>query len=212
MARLLGFCIAAMLIVVACGGGVESGPGTGTPNGNGPTAGGVDCSATAGYCDLRCSGKDTPLYPAQCALPACPCLVGTTPRAEWAGTYFVPDKVDATNLVLEADGTFRWTIDGCDFGGGDCGVWKRSQPHTIVLLPSPGKTKFNWNGGVGVSAVTEMNVVGDPSGDLVMQISSPGEKPLAQRWKQGRVCAVCGGGLGPTGQKQCTEPVNPRCL
>lgn len=205
MVRLLGFLIAASLIVVACGGGVESAPGSGAP------AGGVDCSGTSSYCDRRCSGQDTPLFSAQCPLPACPCLVGTTPRVEWAGTYFVPDKVDATNLVLEADGTFRWTIDGCDFSGGDCGIWKRSQPHTIVLLPSPGKAQFAWDGREGAGAVTQMNVVGDANGDLVMPISVPGAKPLAQRWKQGRVCVVCGGGTGPTGQKQCTEAVERRC-
>jgi hypothetical protein len=211
MARVLVFSVAAALIVVACGGGVESGPATGAPSGTGMPAGGADCSGTATYCDLRCAGKDTPLFPAPCALPACPCLAGITPRAEWTGTYFMPDKVHATNLVLEADGTFHWTSDGCELDGGDCGVWKRSQPHTIVLLPATGKTEFGWNGGVGTSPVTQMNVVGDPSGDLVMEIRSPGEKPLAQRWKQGRVCAVCGGATGPTGQKPCTEPVARRC-
>ncbi len=32
------------------------------------------------YCGLRCSGQDTPLYSAQCQLPACSCLPGITPR------------------------------------------------------------------------------------------------------------------------------------
>ncbi len=195
-------------VLSACGGGVESMPGAGTPAG-------VDCSATASYCKLRCTpGADASLYPAQCPLPSCPCLVGITPRNDWAGTYHLPDQADASNLVLDADGTFRWTIEGCDLGGGDCGTWKRSQPHTIVLQPSPGKASFQWSSGGGISPTTALNVSSNAgSADLVIEVPQKGEKPTVARWKPGRVCAVCGGGAGPTGQKACTDavPVPAQC-
>lgn len=210
------------LLLAACGGGVESTsssssgttPGGGGSSGSsGAAAPGVDCSATADFCNVRCTpGANAPLYPAQCPLPSCPCLVGITPRNEWAGTYYLPDQADASNLVLDADGTFHWTIEGCDFGGGDCGTWKRSQPHTIVLQPSPGKPTFQWASGGGVGQVASVNVASNAgSTDLVIDVPQKGEKPTVARWKQGRVCAVCGGGTGPTGQKQCTDPVPSQC-
>jgi hypothetical protein len=210
----LSVLAASALVLSACGGGVEStsSSSSGTTPG-GANAAGVDCSATADYCKVRCTpGTDAPLYPAQCPLPSCPCLVGITPRADWAGTYYLPDQADASNLVLEPDGTFHWTIEGCDFGGGDCGTWKRSQPHTIVLQPSPGKTTFQWGSGGGVSATTSVNIASNAgSTDLVVDVPQQGAKPLAARWKLGRICAVCGGGTGPTGQKACTDPVPAQC-
>jgi hypothetical protein len=199
---------AVALAVPACGGSAAS-------NAGGERSGAVAAGSCPeiDYCALRCSGQETPLYPAECTIPACACLPGTTPRDDWAGTYHVAGAADAVNLVLEADGTFRWTLDGCDFGDGDCGVWKKSQPHTIVLLSSAATANatFAWNMGVGVSETTRLDVSTDASGDLIVSLPQEGAKPTAQRWVKGRVCAICEGGDGPSGQQACTEPVAARC-
>lgn len=189
------------LSIAACGGNVAN-----AETGAASSGAAVECPVVD-YCGLRCSGQATPLYPPSCNIPACSC-VPVAPHDDWVGTYHRPDESNAVNLVLEGDGTFRWTIDGCDVTSGDCGQWRKSQPHTIVLLSS--KPTFLWSERGGTSEVSKLDVVGEPNGDLVIMMPSPGAKPTAQRWKRGRVCAACERGNAAS-HETCNAPVPARC-
>lgn len=194
------------VLAASCGGNIEHGTNA-NPNTNANSAQPSDCP-NVDYCGLRCSGKETPLYPAHCDVPKCGC-VPVASHDDWAGTYYLPDHVDAANLVIDADGSFHWTMDGCDYVGGDCGRWMKSQPQSIVLLPA-GTDSFFWSSGSSVvKQQTQLDVVGEPNGDLVVSIASPGFKAEAQRWKKGRLCVACTG--DSITQRQCTDPVEARC-
>ncbi len=118
----------------------------------------------------------------------------------------VGDKVDngGAGFVVEGGENLKQA------GGGGCGIWKKTQPNGIVLLPADGQTEFSWIDR-GVHADDQVRVTTDASGELIVEVPEPGEKPTFDRWKKGRVCAECGGNLGPTGQQACTEPVERRC-
>lgn len=118
-------------------------------------------------------------------------------------------QVDATNLEIKADGTFRWTIEGCDFGGGDCGVWKAHPEGGIVLRPAAGDTSFEWMGSGFRDAASALRVT--RVGDTVVIRGTVGGEVRDQKWELGRVCAQCGGTLGPTGQNACDVPLPDVC-
>lgn len=110
------------------------------------------------------------------------------------GLYHREGAIDAENLDLDvAAGTFRWGIDGCDFGGAATGT-VREEAGTWVLT-----------GDVGVWPGHTVRVRPTPSGfELVRDI---GGEPDVQRWAPGGVCAVCGGSLGPSaGPIPCDAP------
>jgi len=137
---------------------------------------------------------------------------GTTTAIPTAfrGPFHLPGHVDSINLVLENDGSFRWRIFGCDFGGGGDGVWKSSGPD-VVLSPSSGAT-FPWMDDVSfVHAASKVTLRARQDGGLDVEatVTTPSDA-WAQTWKPGRVCAQCGGGLGPDKMpKPCNQPIPP---
>ena len=123
--------------------------------------------------------------------------------------YHLDGMVDAVNLALLADGTFHWTIDGCDFFGGDCGVWV-PEGSGAILTPNAGVAAFNWvNGGTFAARAVRVTLRPGPAGDQVtasgLQLDG---QPFKQTWNEGRICAMCGG-LGPTGLQPCSDPLPP---
>lgn len=205
--KLLGFFVVSLGTLLACGGSSEKSSDDGL---DGAEASTVECP-TIDYCALRCSGEKTPLYPATCPMPDdCPCLKGIVSRKDWSGTYFLEDSSYAANLLLEADGTFRWTVDGCGVQAGDCGLWAREQPNSIELMPSQGHDALGWVDG-STSAMILVADVDDGNDDLVVSLPTVGEKPLAQRWRKGRVCATCSGATESADVQACAEPVAARC-
>lgn len=113
------------------------------------------------------------------------------------GLFHLPMTVDATNLELLADNTFRWSISGCDFFGGDKGRVS-VEADELVLLPAEGASTFLWNNGELSSRVSEVR----------LEVSEGGliDSQSGQSWVAGGVCSICGGGLGPSGQEPCGEP------
>jgi hypothetical protein len=122
------------------------------------------------------------------------------------GTYNL-QAVDAINLVIEPDGTFRWHIHGCDFFGGDCGTWSASAGG-LVLEPRAG-AKLQWVDDVGVSAVQGTLVLQPGPGRGTIVTGTVAGNSLRQTWNPGRVCATCREG-SPVALHPCDEPV-PRC-
>ena len=58
---------------------------------------------------------------------------------------FHKEQVDATNLRIDSNYHFEWTISGCDFGGGSEGRWESHPEGGIVLLPNTGSDFFEWS-------------------------------------------------------------------
>lgn len=123
--------------------------------------------------------------------------------------YHLEGKVDAVNLALEPDGTFHWTIDGCDFFGGDCGDWT-AEGSGAILRPRTGTGFFTWvhDGSFAAKAVL-VKLRPGPAGD---QVTASGvqldDQPFKQTWTLGRICPACGG-LGPTALYPCNDPLSP---
>jgi hypothetical protein len=126
---------------------------------------------------------------------------------ELLGLYHLPNMVDAVNLQLAEDGTFRWKIDGCDFEDGDRGRW-RAKDEKLILTPMPGKPTFTWV--VGLSFGTRLETIeleaGDRTGQMFATGIADGER-VDQAWARGGSCVICGGTFGgPSGQERCAEP------
>jgi hypothetical protein len=124
---------------------------------------------------------------------------------------FHKEQVDATNLRIDSNYHFEWTISGCDFGGGDEGRWESHTEGGIVLLPNTGKTYFEWSHeGFKDRAVSlRLTREGD---DVKIAGSMEDGTVISQTWKGGCACAVCGGNLGPTGQEECKAPLPEICV
>lgn len=131
------------------------------------------------------------------------------------GVFHRNEGPDERNIEIDPDGTFFWRIYGCDFGGGDCGVWSAvgtGAGTNLVLTPKPPATTMTWDDGVTFARKVTKVVVRDRGGSLEMRVfAADGEKPV-QAWYPGRVCAPCGGGLGPSGKlAPCTKPMVRNC-
>lgn len=123
------------------------------------------------------------------------------------GVYHLA-QVDATNLEIRADGAFQWTIEGCDFGGGQCGSWTRQDGKLVLSGGPPG---LEWSYAGSFAAKLRALVVTKNGDDLLVAGQTVDGEAFTQTWKKGRSCAVCGGQLGPTGQESCTTPLPKMC-
>lgn len=134
---------------------------------------------------------------------------GTATDAEaLVGTYRL-DQVDATNLEIRADGFYQWSIEGCDFGGGQCGTWKTDASGNVVL--ESGDADIEWSYGGSFKQIVRTIQLKKSGDDVtVLGVTDTG-KSFEQSWKKGRSCAVCGGNLGPTGQEACATPLPKIC-
>jgi hypothetical protein len=101
--------------------------------------------------------------------------------------HLVGDVGDAnpTSLRLAADGTFAWGVSGCDYFGGDVGVWTR-EGDVIALRPSEGRERFLWSKEHVVGPVERVVIAANEAG---LETTPPSEP--AQQWRPGGVCPVC---------------------
>jgi len=118
---------------------------------------------------------------------------------------FHHDAVDAVNLRINDDGTFKWTIYGCDFGASVEGVWTRSGDR--IVLRSADGAQLDWsNAGSFRFPVDYVEVVAVDGQLDVTGKTNLGGVAFEQTWPSGGVCVACGGQLGPTGQCACADP------
>src|SRR5260221_5075223 len=110
-------------------------------------------------------------------------------------------QVDATNLDLRDDGTFVWTIAGCDFGGGGCGTWT-DDGRGLTLTSSGGKPLMWSHDGSFQFAIDWAVVTKTDTGVSVTARPADGSADFTDTWSTGRVCPICTSG-GPSGQKSC---------
>lgn len=130
--------------------------------------------------------------------------------ASLAGTYHLSGKVDAVNLVLEEDGRAWWSIDGCDFSGGDCARARTTSAGLVI--ESAGSEPLQWDFGGSFAARPDSVVVEDASdpATLVIRVTR-GREMESQRWVRGAICPKCAG-EGPESLHACRAPrITPAC-
>lgn len=126
-----------------------------------------------------------------------------------AGVFHQEGLLDEVNFRMEPNGTFRWTIYGCDFCSGGEGRWE-SGTNGVTLLSASGQPRFNWIVHPSFLAPVDSVVITEDAGGFVADGIvhwQDGDKPFHQSWPRGRICAQCGF-LGPTGLVGCDEPVS----
>lgn len=132
------------------------------------------------------------------------------PAGPMQGIFHRDEGPDERNLEIDPDGTFFWRIYGCDFGGGDCGVWSVAGT-TLVLTPKPPATTMTWDDGVTFTRKVTKVVLRDKGANLEARISADDGEKLLQAWFPGRVCAPCSG-EGPSGKLvPCNKPLVRSC-
>lgn len=83
-----------------------------------------------------------------------------------AGLYHLAElQVASANLRVDTDGTFRWAIDGCDFFGGDRGVWT-SDGVALTLRSATAGQQFMWMGPSSGKAVTSVTLAPSTGTDI----------------------------------------------
>jgi len=122
--------------------------------------------------------------------------------------YHLEGAVDAVNLVVVPDGSFFWTINGCDFFGGDCAVWTKHGVD-IELRPTDARLLFRWVQG-GSFATEVVRVTLRPAGpdQVTADGVTTGGTAFKQLWSLGQICPSCGG-MGPTALYPCSDPLLP---
>ena len=145
---------------------------------------------------------------------------GVDPACADAGAWLVDDNpvawpppaelhlvgaVDAVDLSLDADGTFRLFVFACDAAGCSTGVW-RNEGDAVVLSPREGEAGFFWPHS---GEPTSVRLVPDSATTVQAQVASVDGEP--QIWASGLICAACCGGLGPAGVYSCADPLPLVC-
>ena len=128
------------------------------------------------------------------------------------GVYHQEGVVDAVNVQLNAEGTYYGTVCGCDFSGTGRGRWER-EGLTLVFLPEEPEQDALFEL-TDLLNTTELRATLHSGGFTIAQPPEHGDIFQRQSWVPGRVCPKCGGGsyrLGPTGLRQCDEPLPTGC-
>lgn len=131
-----------------------------------------------------------------------------TRASDAVGRYHLEGVVDAVNLELYSDGTFRLQVQGCDYGSLECGRWE-SNAGVVKLVPRAGQENVLWFAQSSFRAEVQDLAVSRTEHGLHVEGSSSHAGAFVQDWHTGGTCADCGGSLGPTGRKACDTPIAP---
>ena len=171
-----------VLALVACGGSAES------------TSSSSPSPSPSGSSSSEPPGTEGPPY---------------SSKPDEAGVFH-KEQVDATNLRIDSNFHFAWTISGCDFGGGDEGRWESHSEGGILLLPNTGSEFFEWSHEGFKDRALSLRLTHEGT-DVKITGKMEDGSIITQTWKGGCACAVCGGNLGPTGQETCKAPLPEIC-
>jgi hypothetical protein len=121
------------------------------------------------------------------------------------GIYHLPDKIDAFNIELSKNNTFRWGFYGCDSGANDKGRLTISEG-AVFLIPDEGQEYFKWVHGGGINEVSQIKLTLSKSDKEIIAIGKGtiNGVDFEQVWKAGGMCAKCM--IGPWGQESCENP------
>lgn len=161
---------------------------------------GLGCSAAATDEPMRHTAADSekgtaaapaaqaPAPPADAASMQAP---DATVPADLLGVFHLvePTALEAYNLRIHERGAFRWSLNGCDFFGGDRGRAVSSDVNTVTLLADHGEDTFSWVlADVVVSTVTA-RVTLNAVAPGVIRAEFDGRQ---QTWMSGAICPPCG--------------------
>jgi hypothetical protein len=122
------------------------------------------------------------------------------------GIYHLVGSETATSLEVRKDGHFALRRDACEgIGTSACGAWGQQTAFSADIAPQdywPTPDDFP-------SARVDRLVAESREGELVVKGTHDRFGAFTQRWKRGRVCAVCRPGL--TREIPCDEPL-PVCV
>ena len=121
--------------------------------------------------------------------------------------------LDAINVSLDADGTFRFLFDECDARATACGVWQ-SQKDGFILMSNPNldTNTFQFFDGTKLVTATSVSIslIAGVGTAKVTGTTSDGSTFGSSTWNEGQVCAKCGG-EGPSAVVACTTPLAVTC-
>lgn len=118
---------------------------------------------------------------------------------------YLTDSVDAVNLSLDTDGSFRIFVDGCDYFGCESGVWTL-ELDDVVLRPPEGAGWVDWPGS---PAAPSMRLTRGTDGVVYSLVDETSDEKLT--WERGTICPRCTASPGPGGFCRCAEPLPATC-
>jgi len=128
--------------------------------------------------------------------------------------YNIGDSaLDAINVSLDPDGTFRFLFDECDARATACGVWT-SQKDGFVLSSDPklDTNTFQFFDGTKLVRATSVaiSLISDKGTVKITGATADGSTFETSVWNEGQVCAQCGR-EGPSAVVACTTPLPVTC-
>lgn len=128
--------------------------------------------------------------------------------------YNIADAaLDAINVSLDSDGTFRFQFDECDAAATACGVWT-SAKDGFLLSPDPrvDSNAFSFFDGKNLIRARSVSIslVPDTGTVKVSGVTADGTFFGASTWNEGQVCAKCGA-EGPSAVVSCSTPLPFTC-
>ncbi len=199
----LRHALVALVVLSGCGGAIAPDPGSSSQStsggGGSSSSGGSSGSSGSGSSSGGSSGGTTPTPP--------------NPTTG-ARVYNIGDAaLDAVNVSLDADGTFRFLFDECDARATACGVWT-SEKDGFVLRSNPNldTNMFQFFDGQKLVMATSVSISlnAGPGTVKVSGTTGDGSAFATATWNEGQVCAQCAG-EGPSAVVACTTPLAVMC-
>lgn len=199
--------LVALVLLSGCGGAIAPDPGSsgssgssGTPSSGGSsgssggTSGSSGAGSSSGSSGSTSGGTPSPFTPSH--------------------VYSIGDPaLDAINVSLDPDGTFRFLFDECDARATACGVWT-SQKDGFVLASNPNldTNTFQFFDGQKLVMATSVSIslVSSEGTVKVTVQTADGATLRTSTWNEGQVCAQCGR-EGPSAVVSCSTPLAVTC-
>ncbi len=204
----LRHALVALVVLSGCGGAIAPDPGSSSS----ATGGGAGSSSSSGSNGSNGGGSSSGSGSSGSGSS------GGTPTppnpTTGARVYNIGDAaLDAINVSLDADGTFRFLFDECDARATACGVWT-SEKDGFVLKSNPNldTNMFQFFDGKNLVMATSVSISlnSDKGTVKVSGTTGDGSAFATATWNEGQVCAQCGR-EGPSAVVACTTPLAVQC-
>lgn len=159
--------------------------------------------------DLEMEGEEPP-FEVDEAWADGPLVGADNPRGVWQ--FHRPSPVDANVLELRADGTFIFTLGGCDAVDCAWGTWARDG-NEIWLRPPDDELSFRWPDEFAMHAVDAVHLSARADG-VVARVTAPDRESFEQTWLNQGLAVDCvdwstGVSDAPAEPEHCHSPAYP---